>query len=64
MTRTATALSLPPHLLPPPTPTPRPVFVSQANFGIDILLLGAAAAEDTIVVSSVFGELYSTDGGP
>lgn len=34
-----------------------------ASFGPDILLLDCDAADETIVVSSVFGELYSDDGG-
>lgn len=38
--------------------TPRP-----AAFGIDILLLSCDAADKTVVVSSIAGELYSTDDG-
>jgi photosystem II stability/assembly factor-like uncharacterized protein len=36
--------------------------LTTANFGADLLLLGAAAAKDTVIVSSIFGELYSNDG--
>eukprot|EP00053_Salpingoeca_punica_P024749 m.14551 g.14551 ORF g.14551 m.14551 type:complete len:385 (+) comp7155_c0_seq2:65-1219(+) len=35
----------------------------QANFGPDLLLLDVDAAVESIVVSSVFGELYSVDDG-
>lgn len=34
-----------------------------AQFGIDLLLLDLDATENTVVVSSVFGELYSDDAG-
>jgi len=34
-----------------------------ATFGLDLLLLDIDATEDTIVVASIFGELYSTNGG-
>eukprot|EP00567_Pseudictyota_dubia_P005918 CAMPEP_0197455168 /NCGR_PEP_ID=MMETSP1175-20131217/40067_1 /TAXON_ID=1003142 /ORGANISM="Triceratium dubium, Strain CCMP147" /LENGTH=300 /DNA_ID=CAMNT_0042988955 /DNA_START=8 /DNA_END=906 /DNA_ORIENTATION=+ len=34
-----------------------------AKFGIDVLLLDVDAVDNSIVVSSVFGELYSDDGG-
>eukprot|EP00039_Didymoeca_costata_P017967 m.331551 g.331551 ORF g.331551 m.331551 type:complete len:417 (-) comp16753_c0_seq1:51-1301(-) len=33
------------------------------QFGVDILLLAAEAAKETVIVTSVFGELYSNDGG-
>jgi len=33
------------------------------KFGLDILLLGAEAAKNTVVVTSIFGELYSINGG-
>lgn len=33
------------------------------NFGLDVLLLDASAAKSTIIVTSIFGELYSIDGG-
>ena len=39
------------------------VCVSDVKFGIDILLLDAAAAKKTVIVTSVFGELYSIDDG-
>jgi len=35
----------------------------NASFGIDALLLDVDAAADSVVVSSVFGELYSDNGG-
>jgi hypothetical protein len=34
-----------------------------AQFGLDLLLLDTDATENTIVVSSIFGELYSDDAG-
>lgn len=34
-----------------------------AKFGLDLLLLDTDATENTIVVSSIFGELYSDDAG-
>jgi photosystem II stability/assembly factor-like uncharacterized protein len=37
--------------------------VSGINFGIDILLLAAEAAKNTVIVTGIFGELYSIDGG-
>ena len=37
--------------------------VCNATFGPDLLLLAATAAEDAIVVTSIFGELYSDDDG-
>lgn len=37
--------------------------IDGINFGIDILLLDAAAAKNTIIVTSIGGELYSLDGG-
>ena len=33
------------------------------SFGMDLILLDTAAAANSIVVSSIFGELYSDDGG-
>jgi photosystem II stability/assembly factor-like uncharacterized protein len=36
---------------------------AEAKFGVDALLLACAAAEKTIVISSIFGELYSNDDG-
>ncbi|EGD79233.1 hypothetical protein PTSG_09954 [Salpingoeca rosetta] len=35
----------------------------NATFGPDLLLLAATAAKDAIVVTSIFGELYSDDDG-
>ena len=37
--------------------------IPDINFGLDILLLAAEAAKNTVIVTSVFGELYSIDGG-
>jgi len=37
--------------------------VCPAKFGADLLLLDTDAADNTIVISSIFGELYSTDAG-
>lgn len=37
--------------------------VCNATFGPDLLLLAATAAKDNIVVTSIFGELYSDDDG-
>jgi len=33
------------------------------NFGLDVLLLGAEASKNTVIVTSIFGELYSINGG-
>jgi len=33
------------------------------KFGLDILLLAAEAAKNTVIVTSIFGELYSLNGG-
>jgi photosystem II stability/assembly factor-like uncharacterized protein len=37
--------------------------IDGINFGLDLLLLGAEAAHDTIIVAAIFGELYSLDRG-
>jgi len=37
--------------------------VCPAKFGADLLLLDTDAADNTIVISSIFGELYSDDAG-
>eukprot|EP00051_Salpingoeca_urceolata_P027783 m.483263 g.483263 ORF g.483263 m.483263 type:complete len:383 (+) comp22851_c0_seq1:121-1269(+) len=34
-----------------------------ANFGIDVLLLAMAASHESVVITSVFGEMFSTDDG-
>jgi photosystem II stability/assembly factor-like uncharacterized protein len=36
---------------------------TQADFGPDVLLLSLAVADNTVIVSSIFGELYSNDDG-
>ncbi|EDQ87226.1 uncharacterized protein MONBRDRAFT_38017 [Monosiga brevicollis MX1] len=36
---------------------------SQADFGADALLLALGVADDTVIVTSIFGELYSNDDG-
>jgi len=37
--------------------------VCNASFGVDILLLDVAASGNSALVTSVFGEMYSDDGG-
>lgn len=37
--------------------------VEGINFGLDVLLLAAEAAKNTVIVTSIFGELYSLDQG-
>eukprot|EP00041_Stephanoeca_diplocostata_P026566 m.718450 g.718450 ORF g.718450 m.718450 type:complete len:541 (-) comp22995_c0_seq2:7327-8949(-) len=37
--------------------------IDGINFGLDLILLAAAAAHNTVIVSGIGGELYSIDGG-